>query len=204
MRVFLQRLDKLPEGAQRDALRLALILGGQRPAQLLRPRPADVDLTVGTIALFDPKDSRQQPRRHILPLTKDSTAILERRLKVQGPFVFSTDGKRALRVETISAIVTAASVAMVKAKEARESFSLRDIRRTAETMLAALGVSRDVRAQLQSHDLGGVQARHYDRHDYMDEKRAALRTWERRLTQIAEGKGAKVIPATFGAKRRVR
>jgi len=31
-------------------------------------------------------------------------------------------------------------------------------------MLAAMGVSSDVRAQLQSHGLGGVQSRHYDRH----------------------------------------
>ena len=61
-----------------------------------------------------------------------------------------------------------------------------------------------VRAQLQSHGLGGVQARHYDRHDYMDEKRDALRAWERRLAQIAEGKSAKIISAAFGTKRRAR
>jgi hypothetical protein len=33
-----------------------------------------------------------------------------------------------------------------------------------------------VRAHLQSHDLGGVQARHYDRYSYLKEKRAALET----------------------------
>jgi hypothetical protein len=38
----------------------------------------------------------------------------------------------------------------------------------------------------------------------MDEKRAALRAWEKRLAQIAEGRSAKVIPAAFGAKRRAR
>lgn len=40
--------------------------------------------------------------------------------------------------------------------------------------MAALGVSKDIRAQVQSHGLGGIQARHYDRHEYMFEKRAAL------------------------------
>ncbi len=39
---------------------------------------------------------------------------------------------------------------------------------------ASLGIGREVRAQLQSHGLGGVQDRHYDDHDYMPEKRAAL------------------------------
>jgi hypothetical protein len=63
-----------------------------------------------------------------------------------------------------------------------------DIRRTAETMLAGMGVSKDLRVQLQSHGLNGVQDRHYDRHGYMNEKRAALEAWEARLAKIASGK----------------
>lgn len=42
------------------------------------------------------------------------------------------------------------------------------------TLLAAQGVSREVRGHLQSHGLTGVQARHYDGHDYMPEKRKAI------------------------------
>lgn len=66
----------------------------------------------------------------------------------------------------------------------RESFNQRDIRRTCETMQAALGLSRDTRAQLLSHGLSGVQQHHYDRHSYSDEKRAALIAWERHLEAI--------------------
>ena len=65
-----------------------------------------------------------------------------------------------------------------------EPFNLRDVRRTVETMLAGMGVSRETRAQLLSHGLGGVQAVHYDRHSYMDEKRAALRAWEAHLESL--------------------
>jgi len=108
--------------------------------------------------------------------------------------VFSSDGKRGLRPETVSEIVTDLSTAMRKAKETREPFELRDIRRTCETMLASLGVSSDVRAQLQSHGLGGVQQRHYDRHEYALEKRAALEKWERHLDRLMAGKSAKVLP----------
>jgi hypothetical protein len=57
-------------------------------------------------------------------------------------------------------------------------------------MLAALGISRDTRAQLLSHGLGGVQAVHYDRHGYADEKRAALVAWENRLREIETGERA--------------
>ena len=66
----------------------------------------------------------------------------------------------------------------------RGPFSMRDLRRTAETHMAALGVSSDVRAQIQSHGLGGIQARHYDRHDYMPEKRAARALWAQRFRNL--------------------
>ena len=69
----------------------------------------------------------------------------------------------SVRHETMSVIVREISAEMVKAKEAREDFELRDLRRTDETMLAGLKVPSDVRAQLLSHGLGGVQsANHSD------------------------------------------
>jgi integrase len=82
-------------------------------------------------------------------------------------------------------LVTEIAKDMKKAGELeRGPFSMRDLRRTAETHMAALGISSDVRAQIQSHGLGGIQARHYDRHDYMPEKRAALEQWSRRFRNL--------------------
>ena len=68
---------------------------------------------------------------------------------------------------------------MVQDKKAHEPFQLRDQRRTSETMPASLSVSSDVRAQLQSHGLGGVQNRHYDRQDYAPKKKRTLKLWGR-------------------------
>lgn len=195
---FLKRVDGLPEGAPRDALQLCVLLGGQRPQQLLRARAADVDLSAGTIMLSDLKGARRQPRRHVLPLTPEPRRILTRRLEAltDGEPLFSTDGKTYMRIETVSALVADIAGAMLTAtdKEAREPFQLRDLRRTAETMLAGLGVSSDVRAQLQSHGLGGVQQRHYDRYEYMLEKRQALEKWRRHLEHLKTGNSAKIIP----------
>ena len=78
------------------------------------------------------------------------------------------------------------SAAEVCAGIGGEPFNLRDIRRTVETMLAGLGISKDTRAQLLSHGISGVQAAHYDRHAYTDEKRAALVAWEARLEAIRQ------------------
>ncbi len=188
LRAFLTRADTLPE-LHRDALRLALLLGGQRPTQLLRVEVRDV--ADGTIVLRDPKGRRAEPRLHVLPLQGEASEIvsrlLERARRFDSRWLLSTQGKKALRVETISGDVAEIARKMVAAREAREPFQLRDLRRTCETMLSRLGISRDLRAQLLSHGLGGVQARHYDRHAYMDEKRAALHAWEAEIVRIAKG-----------------
>ena len=192
---YLQRLELLPGGPQRDALRLSLLLKGQRPAQLLRARATDVDLTAGVITLYDPKGARAQPRRRVHPLVEEAAAVLDRRLKQvvrDGP-LFSSDGKTTMRIETLSSLVAEIAQDMLKAEEVREVFQLRDLRRTCETRLAALGVSSDVRAQLQSHGLGGLQQRHYDRYDYALEKQQTLQRWARYLASLQEGKTAGVV-----------
>ncbi|EQD26619.1 phage integrase/recombinase protein, partial [mine drainage metagenome] len=155
---YIARLEAVPPGPVRDSLLLGVYLGGQRPTQLLRVRAVDVDLGAETITLHDPKGARQQPRQHVVPLVKEASEILSHRLKAlkDGEPLFSTDGETCLRPETVSHEVADIVGRMVKAKEAREAFQLRDVRRTVETMLAALGISSDVRAELQSHGLGGV------------------------------------------------
>ncbi len=109
-----------------------------------------------------------------------------------------------MRPETVSVLVAEISAEMVKTHEARESFGLRDLRRTAETMLASLGVSSDVRAHLQSHGLGGVQKRHYDRHEYALEKRSALELWATHLKRAKAGGTGTVVPIGRGRAARTR
>ncbi len=96
------------------------------------------------------------------------------------------------RVETLSNAAGGLSTTLLERKGVTAPFRLSDIRRTAETLLAGLGVSSDVRAQLQSHGLGGIQARHYDRHSYMAEKRSALALWESQIyrRKVASGSAA--------------
>jgi integrase len=210
LRAYMEALDDLPQ-AQSDALRLALLLGGQRPAQLLRATVRDVDLEKLCIVLRDPKGRRKTARIHVLPLHGDAEEIVRRLVekaralgtdwlftsadldpeKVTGAVLVPTLGVQekivSLRLETVSGAAGAIASKLLKAKKTGSLFQLRDVRRTAETMLAALGVNRDVRAQLQSHGLSGVQDRHYDRHDYIPEKSRALEAWTARLGRIKRG-----------------
>ena len=188
LRHFMRRAADLP-GATGDALALLLLLGGQRPAQLLRATVADVQ--GGCLTLRDPKGRRAAARLHVLPLSDAAEQIVqrcsERAQALGGAHLFTSQGRVPLRVETLSAAALAICRAMQEAGECGEPFQLRDLRRTAETELAALGISRDVRAQLLSHGLSGVQQQHYDKHDYLRAKAAALAAWERRLAEIRDG-----------------
>jgi hypothetical protein len=49
--------------------------------------------------------------------------------------------------------------------------------------MAAIDIQKDVRAQILSHGLGGLQDRHYNRWDYHDQKLAALLKWEAYLNE---------------------
>ena len=119
----------------------------------------------------------------------------------ESEWVFTSDGKVAVNAGTLTRVVSAIAAAMNAAKESPALFRLSDMRRTVETLLAGMGVSQDVRAQIQSHGLGGVQARHYNRHDYRGEKRKALTAWARRVTTARPAAGAQVIEIGRSGRR---
>lgn len=186
-------IGRLEDNLVDQFIKLTLFAGGQRGEQLLRAKVNDFDPASGVLRLWDGKGGRQQPREHRLPLAPVATEIVKALVTWAGtqrpgeldPPLFAV-GAGTLTIRSISRRVTELSAAMGGA-----TFTFRDLRRSVETELAALGIPTDVRAQLLSHGLSGVQARHYDRHGYMEEKSAALVRWERRLSGQEET--AKVI-----------
>lgn len=193
LKAYVSALEGLPDTHTRAALWLCLRLGGQRATQVLRLTVADVDLSAGRITLRDPKGKRREgPREHALPLPDDTKALfteLAQRSNGRGLF-----GRT--RLETLSKAVAALSARFITEGTSAEPFTLADIRRTAETQLASLAVSKDTRAHLLSHGLSGLQAQRYDRFDYWEEKRAALETWGRFLREGRADSKAEVIPLT--------
>lgn len=115
-------------------------------------------------------------------------------LNTEGPYLFSTTlGKKPIQSTNLSGAIAG----VAKATCAGDNrYRPADIRRSVETRLQALGVSRDERAQLMSHGrTAGVQGKHYERYDYLPEKRAALALWERHLTSVLEAGSASVSSA---------
>ncbi len=64
----------------------------------------------------------------------------------------------------------------------------------AKTKMGELGISKDIRDKLHNHAQNDVSTKHYDRYDYMKEKRQALKIWETWLTQEL---GNNVISVNF-------
>ena len=156
------------EGIKGAALRLHLLTGGQRIQQLVRLRREHIRQR--TITILDGKGRPGQggPRPHILPLLGSVAADLDT-LGSKGEFALSTnEGVKPISATTLSSWAHDAAVKSIP------GFQLKRVRSGVETVLAANGVNREVRGQLQSHGLTGVQARHYDGHDYLPEKLHAL------------------------------
>lgn len=186
-------MGHLGDGIIDRALLLALLAGGQRMAQLLRARAGDWDGS--TLRLWDSKGKRIDAREHLLPLGPRAAAVVEG--LIQRARERADDPNPSLFLSVGGARVTESSpgkrVAAISAAMGGEPFDLRDVRRTVETMLAGMRISRDVRAQLLSHGLSGVQVAHYDRHSYHDEKAAALIAWERELGALKAGETGNVV-----------
>jgi len=169
--------------------RLCLLLGGQRAEQLCAVTVHNVDLEANTILLLDGKGNRRVPSEHLLPLCAqariDVQWLMDYAKSVRSDHLLPGSVRgTVLNSSSISDAVKTIRLDMEKNGLCESQFSFIDFRRTIETKLAQLGVSKDYRAQIQSHGLSGVQNKHYDKHDYMPEKTNVLTLWEKFLSNL--------------------
>jgi len=195
LRAYWRRICDLAEPAG-ALLRLHLMTGAQRIAQLSRVRVQDYDGDRQMLTLRDPKGRREIARKHevpVIPAARKAMLILARGT---GDYISSTDGGASpANYYAVAHRLRPVVEAMVAAREVVGPFTLGDLRRTVETRLQEIDVPTEVRAHLQSHGLGGVQTRHYAHHTYTNEKRGALG----KLHRLVCGR---LLPRATGGLRR--
>ncbi len=179
---LVQRLEGEPQSDARDLLLLAIYTGGQRLTQLLK---ATLVENGTVIRILDKKGKRQHPRIHLVPLIGKALALVH-----QGRggklFGLTEDKQIDAALDANKMLIKRICTSMQADGISEKRFTPDAIRKTAETLLVAgLGISKDLRAQLQSHGLSGIQDRHYDKHNYMNEKRQVLESWWLYLDQLA-------------------
>lgn len=161
-------------------LELIVYTGGQRPYELLTARWENINWSEKTFLI--PSEFSKNKREHLLPLTTSALQVLEhiREHSPASPWVFA---QRDIEQHVLT---TTLAKALAYYRTANPDFPYiipRDLRRTCKTLMGELGISKELRDRLQNHALNDVSSKHYDRYDYLPEKRRALEAWEARLNQ---------------------
>lgn len=122
--------------------------------------------------------------RELVRLAGESAWLLPAR-KMQSRMIPHID------VNTVNAAM-AKSIRPLMGEEC-ERFTMHDFRRTARTHLEALGTQPHIAERCLNHKLRGVVGI-YNRHDYFEERKAALQAWADLLTELEAGDSGKVVP----------
>lgn len=159
-----------------------LLLTGQRLREISDMRWSELDLEKGTLTL---KGSRtKNGTLHVLPLPPQAVAILSAIPRfLDSEYVFTTTGRTPIsgygrfkqRLEVFVGLDA-------------EDWRFHDLRRTAATNMAIMGVQPHIIEAVLNHKTGIVSgvAAVYNRYAYVDEKREALERWGRHVEGLVD------------------
>ncbi len=191
--------NAVPDSAFGDIVKL-LMLTAQRRTEIGALRWSEVDVDEASITL--PETRTKNGVEHVVPLSDAAAEILSRQLRIIGrDTIFGRgvngisgwgEGKTAIDNRIQEARTKASGCKAVPMAE----WTLHDLRRSAATGMAKLGVAPHVIEAVLNHISGhkaGV-AGIYNRNTYEPEKRQALTLWAEHLMAVIHSKPAKVTP----------
>jgi integrase len=165
-----------------------LIVTAQRREEVAGMRWGELtpDLSTWTI----PASRAKNGAAHLVPLPLEAQAILKAAQRLKGSDLVFPGERRVF-------------AGWSKAKERLDQrcgvsdWTLHDLRRTAATGLQKLGVRIETTEAILNHVAGsrGGIVGVYQRHDWANEKRAALNAWGARVAAIVEGQEAWTVVA---------
>lgn len=162
-----------------------LLLTGQRKSEVAGLRWEELDRSAALWTI--PADRAKNDKVHIVPLSPPVLAELD--ALVGGTawptsgYVLTTTGRTSISGFSKAKRYLDDTISMGRAGEPITDWRVHDIRRTVATGLQRLGVRFEVTEAVLNHVSGakGGVAGVYQRHDWKEEKRAALDAWARRL-----------------------
>jgi integrase len=169
--------DHLPY-PQALALKLIIAFGGMRTGEVTGAlvEEFDFDTLVWSLPPARHKSGRSTGRWHLLPITELCAFLLRSQMSLyeQAHCLFPNrlDSNRPQSGTALSHAVERFCI-----NEDFPKFTAKDLRRTVKTRMGELGIEKSIRDRIQNHALTDVSSKHYDRWDYMTEKKAALEIW---------------------------
>lgn len=147
-------------------------------------------------------DRTKNGRAHDVPLSDAVQAVLGAVERIEGKpgFIFTTTGATPVSGFFKARAHLAEAMERLAAEERGEAveiprWTFHDLRRTAATGMARLGIPVRVTEAVLNHisGTGGGIVAVYQRHDYADEKRQALEAWGRFVLSLVQGQPDNVV-----------
>ena len=196
--LFWARAAKKPV-ATSAALRLQL-LTGVRPGEVAKMRYCELEHLdqPGKAAWTIPGERTKNGLAHVVPLAPMALEIISARIAAEASrkndfplFPSPSRPGKSMTAQSLGSALRSLTKTLPPS-EAAETWTAHrptphDLRRTFRTRLPQIGVPADIRDRLMNHIPTDVGTKHYDRYQYMDEKRAALTTWDASLSTILKG-----------------
>ena len=158
-----------------------MICTGFHPVELLRL--SSTDIVPDERAIYMTKTKSSTP--NLILLNKYAWVEIQTRLNEPGAtnllFPSRVSNPKSDAYDRTSGLSN--QVAALRSNLPIEPFTPRDIRRTVKTLMGKAGISKTMRDRMQNHTTTDVSGKHYDRYDYLPEKRVAMKTWEQWLAK---------------------
>jgi integrase len=161
------------------------LLTGQRVGEVAGLARSELDMKAGVWTI--PAARSKNKTAHSVPLSGAALAVIKEHL-LDEEKLFPDAGNTDVIGKAVERALPEFGIA---------HWTLHDLRRTAVTGMAELGVSPIVLGHVINHrsvTKAGVTLAVYSHYDYAKEKREALELWADRLSAIVTGGGAQVIP----------
>jgi integrase len=119
----------------------------------------------------------------VVPINDIAYEVLINNPKLNNVFLFpAKNGTEPLRLDGYSTAITRTCKQF-----GIESFTPKDLRRTFKTLGGLAGIKKEQRDRIQNHSLTDLSSIHYDRYDYIKEKRETIKVWNDYLQQVIDG-----------------
>nr|WP_305080534.1 site-specific integrase [Microbulbifer guangxiensis] len=167
------------------ALKLLLLLGG-RKMELQKARWEDIDLEEGIWLM---RQDNKSGRELAIPLPTVAIEWLHELKHYAGRSNWVFPARKMQDKATPHISPDTLNRALDRLREnidGVEHFTIHDLRRTARTHLAELGVKRDVAEMCLNHAIKGVEGV-YNQYTYFEERKDALNRWASLLTALEQG-----------------
>ncbi|NQZ24459.1 MAG: integrase arm-type DNA-binding domain-containing protein [Colwellia sp.] len=163
--------------------KLCILFAGQRVLELYHSKVNEYDFNENIFTIPIERIKITKKGEHLLPISKYAKPLIEELMLIRGKsdhiWPHRSDNNKPAEITSIQRAFRR------YCKDNKiPPFTPRDLRRTCKTLMAKSGMSKQYRDLLQQHTKSDVASIHYDRYDYLKEKREAIDHWTSYLNRI--------------------